>query len=255
MASTLAPLPSPATPGADNLSFASNGFTAEARAEEATAKSVTNTLRNNNSGSGGDDSRLDGHPRFIPTSPYPDHLLDLATLDPQTRLLARALAVFDKTRDDYATAPYQASFNFPAVIAELRRLAAQAPEAPEVAPTAPTAQQRWTRADYFVVAFRSQVPPTTDYADLSSLDRASHREANDSGGLLRYWFADPDADGRNLATCLWRSPADARAAGRGTVHRSASSAVRSLYREWRIERYRLVIDDGIESWKVIDWVD
>ncbi|CAK7268920.1 hypothetical protein SEPCBS119000_003305 [Sporothrix epigloea] len=182
--------------------------------------------------------------RYIVSSPYPDHLLDLETLEPQTQQLARALAVFDKTRDDYATAPYTASFNFAAVIDELRRLRLEAKEA-----------KPWERRDYFVVAFRSQIPPTTDYGDLSSLDEAAHREANDSGGLLRYWFHVPDANGRNLATCLWRTPADAHKAGHGAEHRKASGAVRSLYREWAIERYRLVIEDDIQSWEVIEWVD
>ncbi|CAK7229799.1 hypothetical protein SEUCBS140593_007368 [Sporothrix eucalyptigena] len=180
--------------------------------------------------------------RYIIASPYPDHLLDLETLEPQTQLLARALAVFDKTRDDYATAPYVESFNFSAVIEELKRL-----QAKERTP--------WGRRDYFVVAFRSQIPPTTDYGDLSSLDKAAHREATDSGGLLRYWFHMPDANGRNLATCLWRTPADAHKAGHGAQHRKASGSVRSLYKEWRIERYRLVIEHDIQSWEVVEWQD
>ncbi|CAK7204607.1 hypothetical protein SEUCBS139899_007365 [Sporothrix eucalyptigena] len=180
--------------------------------------------------------------RYIIASPYPDHLLDLETLEPQTQLLARALAVFDKTRDDYATAPYVESFNFSTVIEELKRL-----QAKERTP--------WGRRDYFVVAFRSQIPPTTDYGDLSSLDKAAHREATDSGGLLRYWFHMPDANGRNLATCLWRTPADAHKAGHGAQHRKASGSVRSLYKEWRIERYRLVIEHDIQSWEVVEWQD
>ncbi|CAK7219461.1 hypothetical protein SCUCBS95973_003829 [Sporothrix curviconia] len=183
--------------------------------------------------------------RYIVASPYPDHLLDLDTLEPQTQQLARALAVFDKVRDDYATAPYTESFNFAAVIDELRRLrrSAAQPESP------------WTRRDYFVVAFRSQIPPTTDYGNLGSLDKAAHREATDSGGLLRYWFHVPDANGRNLATCLWRTPADAHKAGHGAQHRRASGSVRALYKEWRIERYRLVIEDDIRSWEVVEWKD
>ncbi|CAK7274900.1 hypothetical protein SEPCBS57363_006401 [Sporothrix epigloea] len=185
--------------------------------------------------------------RYIVSSPYPDHLLDLETLEPQTQQLARALAVFDKTRDDYATAPYIESFNFAAVVDELRRLRSET--------KSNRLAQPWERRDYFVVAFRSQIPPTTDYGDLSSLDKAAHREATDSGGLLRYWFHVPDADGRNLATCLWRTPEDAHKAGHGAQHRKASSSVRSLYREWRIERYRLVIEDDIRSWEVIEWVD
>lgn len=208
------------------------------RNDEKVAAALAHTLETTSTPAPADSSR------FITFSPYPDHLLDLETLDPQTQLLARALGVFEKTRDDYATAPYVESFNFSVVIDELRRLRAASPS--------PSA---WEKRDYFVVAFRSQIPPTTNYGDLSSLDKAAHREATDSGGLLRYWFHLPDADGRNLATCLWRSPADAHKAGHGAQHRKASSSVRSLYQEWRIERYRLVIDDDVKNWEVIEWKD
>ncbi|EFX02069.1 hypothetical protein CMQ_2118 [Grosmannia clavigera kw1407] len=183
--------------------------------------------------------------RYIAISPYPDHLLDLDTLDPQTRLLTRALTVFDKVRDDYATAPYADSFNLSSVIDLLRRLvAAKVPEG-----------FRWQRAHFFVVGFRSQIPPATTYSDLDHLDVAAHREALASGGLIRYWFNNPDANGRNLATCVWRSQADARVAGRGREHQRASSAVRSLYSEWHIERYRLDIHDDVSQWEIGEWTE
>lgn len=199
---------------------------------------------------------LDG-PRYMVVSPYPDHLLDLDTLDPQTRLLARALAVFDKVRDDYATAPYAASFDLAAVVDRLRQLVAAQAQAqgPGPGPGPGPGAVRWRRAHFFVVGFRSQIPPTTDYDDLGRLDEAAHREALASGGLLRYWFDNPDANGRNLATCVWRCQADARVAGRGREHQRASSAVRSLYSEWRIERYRLDIHDDVSRWEIVDWTD
>ncbi|CAK7241571.1 MAG: hypothetical protein STHCBS139747_003034 [Sporothrix thermara] len=239
-----------ATRRAIALSFADKKkTTADADADAATATSIsTNTLGPELTPSPPPPPHLSS--RYIIASPYPDHLLDLATLDPQTQQLARALAVLDKTRDDYATAPYVDSFNFSTVVDELRRLyRTKAPGAPEASPA------RWTRRDYFVVAFRSQIPHTTAYSDLSSLDKAAHREANDSGGLLRYWFDVPDADGRNLATCVWRRPADAHEAGHGVQHLRASGLVRALYTEWRIERYRLVIDDDLRSWEVVEWKD
>jgi hypothetical protein len=33
------------------------------------------------------------------------------------------------------------------------------------------------------------------------LDYESHREACESGGLLKYWFGGPSEERRNLATC------------------------------------------------------
>lgn len=69
---------------------------------------------------------------------------------------------------------------------------------------------KWVRMKYtdprhlsgpVIVVFRSQVPPTTSRHALGELDQRSHAEAMKSGGLLKYWFGMPDADGRNLATC------------------------------------------------------
>lgn len=62
---------------------------------------------------------------FLVVSPYTSlpHLLDLRALDPAQQLLARALAVLEATRLDYATANYVKSFNWDAVFARLKRLA------------------------------------------------------------------------------------------------------------------------------------
>lgn len=48
----------------------------------------------------------------------------------------------------------------------------------------------------------------------------------------RYWFGSPDEDGRNLATCVWRSQEDARIGSVGEAHRKAAGATRYLYTEW-----------------------
>lgn len=71
----------------------------------------------------------------------------------------------------------------------------------------------------------------------------------------RYWFGEPDAEGRNLATCIWRSREDARKGGVGPAHRKAAGSTRFLYSNWKIDRHRLIIRDGIESWDIVDWVD
>ncbi|KAK3352837.1 hypothetical protein B0T25DRAFT_194973 [Lasiosphaeria hispida] len=180
--------------------------------------------------------------RFLVVSPYTeqDHLLDLETLDVENQLLALSLAELECLRDDYATAPYLEIFNWDHVVATLRALAH-------------ARNHVWKETSFYIVAFRSQIPPTTIYADLGVLDKAAHIEATTSGGFLKYWFGSPDVDGRNLATCIWRSQEDARKGGIGPAHRRAAGAARSLYSFWKIDRHRLTIRDSIESWEISDW--
>ena len=128
---------------------------------------------------------------FLVVSPYAfqPHLLDLRTLEDPQSLLARALTVLKPLRTDYATAPYHESFNWASVIDHLRYLNEEAGHS-------------WSRQHFYIVVFRSQVPPTTDRVELGELDEKAHVEATQSGGLLKYWFGSPDENGRNLATCM-----------------------------------------------------
>ena len=129
--------------------------------------------------------------RFLISSPYisPSHLLDLDTISTPNQLMAKALTLLKATRDDYATAPYEDSFNWSEVLDELKRLC----EA--------EGGFHWQEKIFYIVAFRSKIRPTTDRSHLGALDEASHLEATKGGGLLKYWFGEPDAAGRNLATC------------------------------------------------------
>ena len=119
-----------------------------------------------------DDSETDE--RWLIQSPYTerDHQLDLDTLDNENALLARALAGFQVLRPDYATAPYTESFNWPEVIAELKRLAQKSGKG-------------FKETSFYIVAFRSQIKATIEYADLGVLDKAAHGEAVASGGFLK----------------------------------------------------------------------
>ncbi|KAK0641988.1 hypothetical protein B0T16DRAFT_394178 [Cercophora newfieldiana] len=182
--------------------------------------------------------------RYLVVSPYTEqeHLLDLETLDTENQLLALALVSLKCIREDYATGPYLGIFNWGEVIEHLRALAQQR-------------NHDWRETSFYVVAFRSQIPPTTVYADLGVLDKAAHIEATASGGFLKYWFGSPDVDGRNLATCIWRSQEDAKKGGIGPAHRKAAGAARHLYSFWQIDRHRLTIRDGIEGWEISSWAD
>lgn len=192
-------------------------------------------------------------------SPYVEapHLLYLQTLEPQAQLLAWALRGLRSVREDYATAPYVDIFNWTEVIATLRQLVAEK-------------RQTWIEQTFYIVVFRSQIPPTTDYTHLGVLDKEAHAEAMKSGGFLksvhtslynvgidvnRYWFGSPDCFGRNLATCVWRTRGDARLGGVGPAHRRAAGAARHMYTEWSINRLGLLIKNGVEAWEIRDWVD
>lgn len=108
------------------------------------------------------------------TSPYTDkeHLLDLSTVNVACQILARALAVMKAIRTDYATAPYTEAFNWAEVVNEVRGLTK-------------SLGFNWTGKSFYVVVFRSRIPPSTDRSHLSLLDRKSHEEAVQGGGLLK----------------------------------------------------------------------
>ncbi|OBT79188.1 hypothetical protein VF21_01758 [Pseudogymnoascus sp. 05NY08] len=184
-----------------------------------------------------------GDETHLVISPYTDHahLLDLSTVGIQEQLLAYALIKFKSLREDYATAPYTETFNWDEVVEDLRE-------------RAKAIGHSWTEQAFYIVAFRSQVPPTTDYSNLGALDKAAHVEAVQSGGFLKYWFGSPDVNGRNLATCVWRTKEDAVLGGVGPAHRRAAGAARHSYTEWHIERLSLVIKDNIDSWAIEEWV-
>lgn len=118
--------------------------------------------------------RSDDSSNYLVVSPYTEqeHLLDLRTLDKENGLLAKALVYFKSLRPDYATAPYTETFNWSEVIGELTRLAHEE-------------GHQWKETSFYIVAFRSRIPPTTVYAELGVLDKAAHAEATASGGFLK----------------------------------------------------------------------
>ncbi|KIE00856.1 UPF0643 protein, partial [Metarhizium majus ARSEF 297] len=180
--------------------------------------------------------------RFIVQSPYVDteHLLDLESLDSENAFISLALARLQAVREDYATAPYTESFNWPEVLDELKQLVQNSGKG-------------FKETSFYIVAFRSQIKPSTDYSHLGELDKAAHAEAVASGGFLKYWFGSPDAELRNLATCVWRSREDALEGGRGPAHRKAAGATRSLYAYWKIDQHRLTVRDNVDGWEITEW--
>ena len=135
---------------------------------------------------------------LLVNSPYTSqrHLLRLGSIGKPQQLLAKALTVMTPLLEDYATASYADSFNWSLVAKNLKSLVE-------------TQNYAWKRQSFYIVVFRSRVPQTTDRSYLAALDKRSHAEAMESGGLLKYWFGTPDVNGRNIATCNSQSKINA----------------------------------------------
>ena len=133
-------------------------------------------------------------PVWLVASPYAEqaHLLNISTLDPQTRLFAVALSHLQVATPDHAVIIYQDVFDFDTLMMKLKVLAEHA-------------SITWRRQDFYVVEFRSKLKEVYDGERLAFLDKESHKEAVASGGLLKYWFGEPDADRKNLATCEYKA--------------------------------------------------
>ncbi|KIW92384.1 uncharacterized protein Z519_07368 [Cladophialophora bantiana CBS 173.52] len=176
--------------------------------------------------------------RLLTVSPYlePEHLLDLNTLDTPSRLLALASTQLEPASGKYATVPYEDAFDWSSLMATLKSLAAK--EA-----------YRWTRQEFYAVEFRSKLRRNIDVDLLFKLDKESHIEATQSGGLLKYWYGVPDMDRRNLATCFWRNKEDAVKGGRGPWHKQARAAISNMYEEIDVKGLRFTIEDDVGSWR------
>jgi hypothetical protein len=129
-------------------------------------------------------------PDWLIVAPYvePEHLLDLHTVDTPNRLLALALTRLTPATSDYAMVRYEDAFDLEALMSNLKSLAK-------------VEGYRWTRQEFYVVEFRSRLKQNIDVDLLFKLDKQSHIEATQGGGLLKYWYGVPNAERRNLATC------------------------------------------------------
>jgi len=132
---------------------------------------------------------------YLISSPYNTlgHYLDISSpaLPTPSRLFALALTALKPTVSTYATTEYTSALNFDDVLRLLRELIHE--EGDEAS--------TWKEVSFYVVTFRSKLQEGIDNDYLYKLDSESHREACESGGLLKYWFGKTDGERRNLATC------------------------------------------------------
>ncbi|KAF2097973.1 hypothetical protein NA57DRAFT_57145 [Rhizodiscina lignyota] len=176
---------------------------------------------------------------LIITSPYTElsHQLHLSTLDIQSALLARALTAFEFATPSYATASYETAIKWPLVMERLRDLCAEE-------------GHTWSKQTFYAVAFFSKLQEGVDRDLLYQLDKESHREAVESGGLLMYYFGSPNEERRNLATCMWRSEKDAKLGGTGPWHKRARLEARNLYETIEFKRMDFIIEDGVSGYSI-----
>jgi hypothetical protein len=166
MAMSISTLPGGPYQAAQRIDISVETTTLSQTGHAASVSDGSNNL-NNKAGRNADE-------HLLITSPYHErpHLLDLRTVDTANQLLAKALVELKCLREDYATAPYTDIFNWTEVIESIRRMS----EASDF---------KWTESSFYIVVFRSRIPPTTASADLGILDKAAHAEANESGGFLK----------------------------------------------------------------------
>lgn len=195
---------------------------------------------------------------WLAVSPYleREHQLDLRTIDTPYRLLALALTKLEKATDDYAIVKYEDAFKWSDLMNHLKDLA-------------DGEDYKWKRQQFYVVEFRSKLKKDIDNDLLFRLDKKSHEEATAAGGLLKYWYGEPDSDRRNLATCkstnqptflpsdcplgLWRSKQDAINGGKGPWHKQARACIANMYESIDVSGVQLTVGDDVESWHFERW--
>lgn len=183
-------------------------------------------------------------PQLLVSSPYTgdEHHLDVSSLPKSSQQVATALSSLRPVTDDYPSDPYSTSFNWQEVIDQLPS---------EFTGTLPLPMTLTFSGQYFCIAFYSTLRAEADIATLHYFDSLAHSEANEAGGLLKYWWQNiPDPSTRkNLATCVWVSWDHAKTANRLPMHARAMSVTRDSYEKWNVERYYLNIYSG-HKWEL-----
>ena len=189
-------------------------------------------------------------PQLIVSSPYTgvEHHLDLKSVPETSRQLALALQGLRPIVEDYHSKAYVDSFNWQEIINFLP--SSFSGNFPPLFPYH-CSKRSLTIGVFYCIAFYSTLHPNVDTSKLHCLDSLAHAEANQSGGLLKYWWQDPrdETTRKNLATCLWTSWDYAKRAGRLPMHAKAMGATRESYEMWNVERYYLKVSEG-NQWEL-----
>ncbi|KAH8926347.1 hypothetical protein BT69DRAFT_1004510 [Atractiella rhizophila] len=157
----------------------------------------------------------------------------LPSIDDASAALHVTLKKFRPITHSYADVPYRECFNWDAL--EL---------------------DEEIEGQWYIVAFRSLRKPQLEEFNnsLYEADYRAHEEAIANGGLLMYWYGLPNETGHNLATCIWQSEEQAKAARYGKEHAKAMYLTRDSYVRYDLERYLLVKEKGTRKLEVRDYV-
>ncbi|CAF4057451.1 unnamed protein product [Adineta steineri] len=172
----------------------------------------------------------------INSSPYPDHPLNLATLDKSSQEVAILLQEL-QPNEGYLDLPYTEAFNWSTIFSKI--------------------PHNFPATEFYIVAFRSRLALSSVnseiFSELHAHDEQAHCEANESGGLLKYWFDVAAPDRRNLATCVWVNRDWSLKASRLPQHNRAMELIqRGVYEDWDLDRYRLNVGGG-KQWSITQY--
>ena len=127
-------------------------------------------------------------------------------------------ALLHPLREDYATAPVEAGFDWAGCLASA------------------------SGGSWFLVVFRSTRRADANGDVLTEFDDEAHLEARDAGGLRLYFKGVPDAARRCLSLCLWDSAEQAHGALRLPRHQAAVRIAHRMYERFALERHVVVRD-------------
>lgn len=105
----------------------------------------------------------------------------LPSIDPASLSLHHSLHFIRPSSSAYASLAYPQAFNWASIHLPLS-----------------------TDREWYCVVFRSKRNKGSEDLSLYEADRRAHEEAISNGGLIMYWYGVPDANGMNLATCIWQ---------------------------------------------------
>ena len=89
----------------------------------------------------------------------------------------------------------------------------------------------------YLVLFRSLRRPEADLDLLREQDDRAYEEAQEAGGLLRYFKGLANERGECLSFCLWETREQAREAAGAASHRSAAGVSAQMYLAYSLERF------------------
>ncbi|KAJ1773477.1 hypothetical protein GGH17_001627 [Coemansia sp. RSA 788] len=158
--------------------------------------------------------------------------------------MREALKLLHPICDDFRTADYATSFNWPKITESFIEHLKYPSELP-------------ARSDYewYAVVFRSQRRADCRDADLFEADRQAYEEAFSAtnGALLVYWYTGLDENHNCLATCVWSARDIARSVNSLPRHREAAKLSAHVYVSYHIDRYRISWVPSQQSLSVVPW--